>query len=312
MKTVVTGANGFIGRALCQHMSGLGMEVIPAVRKPSNIPGEYILPLDDAQIWLQAFEGCHSVVHLAGRAHILREQASNPLQAFRDANLHPSLTLARLAAQAGVKRFVYVSSVKVNGEQTAPGQFFSAHDTPAPAGAYAVSKWEAEQSLRQLAQATGMELVIVRPPMVYGPGVKGNFDQLLRLMQTGLPLPLGAVHNQRSMIGLNNLLDLLCIFAQPDASPKAAGEVFLVSDGPAISTTQLLQKMAQAYNQKIRLLPVPPVWLKLAASVIGQRKALDSLLGSLVVNDGAKSLLGWCAPFTMDEQLQRMAHAART
>lgn len=310
MKTLVTGANGFIGRALCQHMAELGLEVVPAVRKSSAVPGEHVLPLSDAPAWGRALNGCSSVVHLAGRAHVMQEQASDPLQAFRDANLHPSLALARQAAQAGVKRFVFVSSVKVNGEQTAPGQTFSAHDAPQPADAYAVSKWEAEQGLRQVAQATGMELVIVRPPLVYGPGVKGNFAQLLRLVHKGLPLPLGAVHNLRSMIGLDNFVHFLSLCAQPDSSPQAAGQVFLVSDGPAISTPQLLHKIAQAYHQKIWLLPVPTAWLRLGASVIGQGPAINRLLGSLVIEDQTSSLLGWHAPLTMDEQLQRMAGAA--
>jgi nucleoside-diphosphate-sugar epimerase len=192
MKVLVTGASGFIGQALCLHLASLGHDVVAAVRKPSAMPHERVLLAGDTAAWQQALQGCHSVVHLAGRAHVMREEASDPLQAFREANVQSSLSLAEQAAQAGVRRFVFVSSIKVNGEQTAPSACFSAQDVPQGNDPYALSKWEAEQGLQRLAQASGMQLVVVRPPLVYGPGVKGNFAQMLRWVHLGLPLPLGS------------------------------------------------------------------------------------------------------------------------
>ena len=311
MKVLVTGASGFIGQALCQHLASLSHDVVAAVRKPSAMPHERVLLAGDTAAWQQALQGCDSVVHLAGRAHVMREQVSDPLQAFREANVQPSLALAEQAAQAGVRRFVFVSSIKVNGEQTAPGACFSAQDVPQGSDPYALSKWEAEQGLQRLAQASGMQLVVVRPPLVYGPGVKGNFAQVLRWARLGLPLPLGAVHNQRSMVALDNLVSFLTLCAQAELSPLAGGEVFLVSDGAPVSTTQLLRKIALAYGRQLWLLPVPPSWLRLAASAAGHGPAVDRLLESLVVNDQpARQRLGWQPPVSMDEQLQRMARAA--
>jgi nucleoside-diphosphate-sugar epimerase len=312
MKLLVTGASGFVGRALCQHLASIGHEVRPAVRKPSAVPGERVLPADDAPAWQQALSGCESVLHLAGRAHVMHEHASDPLQAFREANVEATLVLAQRAAQAGVRRFVFVSSIKVNGESTAPGAYFRAEDVPQPCDPYAVSKWEAEQGLQRIAQASGMALVIVRPPLVYGPGVKGNFAQMLRWVSKAVPLPLGAVHNQRSMIALDNLIDFLALCALPAQSPQASNRVFLVSDGAPVSTPDLLHKIAGAYGRSIWLPPVPPVLLRLFASALGKSEAIDRLLGSLVIDDQpARQLLGWQPPVSMDEQLQRMAHAAR-
>lgn len=311
MGVLVTGANGFIGSALCQQMANSGQTALPVVRKPSAIAGARILAPEDSRAWHQALQSCQSVVHLAGRAHVMHEQASDPLQAFRDANVRATLTLAERAVQAGVRRFVFVSSIKVNGESTAPGACFSAHDAPHPCDPYAVSKWEAEQGLQHIAQTSGMELVIVRPPLVYGPGVKGNFAQMLRWVVKSVPLPLGAVHNQRSMIALDNLVNFLAMCAQPDQSPRAAGQLFLVSDGTPVSTPQLLRKIAQAYDRRLWLAPIPPALLRLCAGAIGRGPAIDRLLGSLVIDDQpARQLLGWRAPVSMDEQLQRMAHAA--
>ena len=311
MKLLVTGASGFIGRALCQHLASLGHEVTPAVRKPSAVPGERVLAADDANAWQQALQSCHSVLHLAGRAHVMHEQASDPLQAFREANVRATLALAERAVQAGVRRFVFVSSIKVNGESTAPGACFSAQDIPKPCDPYAVSKWEAEQGLQRIAQTTGMELVIVRPPLVYGPGVKGNFAQMLRWVSKSVPLPLGGVHNQRSMIAIDNLVSFLALCALPDQSPHAAGQVFLISDGAPVSTPELLRKIARAYGRSIWLPPVPPALLKLFAGAVGREQAIDRLLGSLVIDDEpAHQLLGWQAPVSMDQQLKRMADAA--
>lgn len=311
MRLLVTGASGFIGRALCQHLVSSGLEVTPAVRKPGPVPGEQVLPPDDAQAWHQALQGCQSVVHLAGRAHVMHEHAHDPLQAFREANVQATLTLAERAAQAGVRRFVFVSSIKVNGEHTAPGACFTAQDMPRPTDPYAVSKWEAEQGLRTIAQSSDMDLVIVRPPLVYGPGVKGNFAQMLRWVGKPVPLPLGGVENQRSMIALDNLISFLTLCALPERSPLAAGHTFLVSDLTPVSTPELLRKIAQAYGKRLWLLPVPPSLLKLLARLVGQAQAADRLLSSLVIDDSpARQLLHWQPPVSMDEQLKRMVCAA--
>lgn len=310
MKTLVTGANGFIGRALCAHLAALGHQVVPAVRRPGSRPDERLLTDEDTAAWLDALQDCDSVVHLAGRAHVMREHTNDPLTAFRTANVQASLTLAQRSAIAGVRRLVFVSSIKVNGEYTEPGFSFTPDDPPNPQDPYAISKWEAEQGLQQIAHATGLELVTIRPPLVYGPGVKGNFAQLVRAMQRGWPLPLGAIHNQRSMIALDNLVSFLALCADRARSVSAANQLFLVSDGPAVSTTELLQAIAAAYGRTARLLPLPASWLRLAAALLGRSAAADRLLGSLTVDDSkAQKLLAWQPPWTMTEQLQRMARA---
>jgi nucleoside-diphosphate-sugar epimerase len=313
MKVLVTGASGFIGAALCQHLSSSGIAVVPVVRKPNAAPGEQFLAANDARAWHEALQGCQSAVHLAGRVHVMHERADDPLQSFREANVQATITLAEQAAQAGVRRFVFVSSIKVNGEQTTPGACFAAQDNPNPADPYAVSKWEAEQALHKIAQSTGMELVIIRPPLVYGPGVKGNFAQMLRWAGKSVPLPLGGVKNQRSMIALDNLVSLLALCSQPDRSPRAAGQTFLVCDGSPVSTPELLRKIARAYGRPIWLAPIPPALLRRMAQLVGQGPAADRLLGSLVIDDRpVRQLLNWQPPVSMEEQLRRMAGAAST
>jgi len=311
MKILITGASGFIGRALCPHLLSSGHEVIPVVRKPGFMPGERVIESHSAPVWHQALQGSQTVVHLAGRAHVMDEHARDSLQAFREANVRATLTMAEQAAHAGARRFVFVSSIKVNGEQTAPGSCFSAQDAPSPSDAYALSKWEAEQGLKKMAQSTDMELVIIRPPLVYGPGVKGNFAQMLRWVGKSVPLPLGAVKNQRSMIALDNLVSLLALCAQPERSPLAAGQTFLACDGVPVSTPELLRKIARAYGRRIWLAPLPPVLIRAMAQLLGRGPAVDRLLGSLVIDDRpTRQLLNWQPPVSMDEQLERMAGAA--
>lgn len=311
MKVLVTGANGFMGRALCPHLSALGHEVVPVVRRPGDVVGARVLKEDDEAAWQTALRGCTSVVHLAGRAHVMQDKAEDPLQAFREANVQVTQTLAKRAAQAGVKRFVFMSTIKVNGEQTAPGKCFRPGDIPAPVDPYAVSKWEAEQALHEVASQTGLEIVIIRPPLVYGPGVKGNFAALVKMIQRGIPLPLGAVHNQRSLVGLDNLLSLVALCADPQSSANAASRVWLVSDGAPVSTTALLKATAQAFHVRAHLLPVPMSWLQWAANLLGKATVAERLLGSLVVDDSlTQELLHWQPPFNLEQQLQRMRHVA--
>ncbi len=306
MRVLVTGANGFVGSALCPHLVALGHEVVPVVRRPSSIADEVIV--HSAESWKAALKDCGSVIHLAARAHVMRDLERDPLQAFRASNVDTTIELAKRAVEAGVRRFVFMSTIKVNGEETAPGCSFSPADPVDPKDPYAISKWEAEQGLLEIAQRTGLEVVIIRPPLVYGSGVKGNFSSLIKLVQIGIPLPLGAIHNRRSMIGLDNLVKFTALCADIDESPNAKGQVFLVSDGEDISTAELLRKIAKAYRHNSRLFRVPEGLMRVAARWMGKDSIADRLFGSLVVDDSkARQMLGWHPQLSMDEQLQKMA-----
>lgn len=253
--------------------------------------------------WAAALQGVSAVLHCAARVHVMAEAAANPLDEFRRVNVQGTLNLARQAAASGVRRFVFVSSIKVNGEATPTGSSFTADDLPTPLDAYGISKMEAEQGLREIASQTGMQVVIVRPPLVYGPGVKANFAAMMRWLQRGVPLPLGAIHNQRSLVALDNLVDLLvtCI-----THPAAANQTFLVSDGEDVSTTELLRRMGQAMGKPARLLPVPANWLQLAAMLVGKRAVAQRLCGSLQVDiEKTRQLLGWSPPLTLDQGLKK-------
>ncbi len=306
MRVLVTGANGFVGRALCPYLAALGHTVIPAVRRQSGIASEVVV--HGAESWKAALKGGDSVIHLAARAHVMQDQEQDPLQAFRASNVDTTIELAKRAVDAGVRRFVFMSTIKVNGEETAPGCSFSPDDLVAPNDPYAISKWEAEQELFEIAKSTGLEVVIIRPPLVYGPGVKGNFATLIKWVKNGIPLPLGAIHNRRSMMALDNLVNFTALCADIDASPKAKGQVFLMSDGEDVSTAELLQKVAKAYRRNTRLFRVPEGLMRVAARWMGKASIADRLFGSLVIDDSkARQILGWHPPSSMDEQLQRMA-----
>ena len=255
--------------------------------------------------WNDALRGVEVVVHTAARVHVMEESATDPLAEYRRINVEGTLVLARQAAQTGVRRFVFVSSIKVNGERTLPGMAFRAIDVPAPEDPYGVSKAEAEEGLLALGRATGMEIVIVRPPLIYGPGVGGNFVRLLRWVQRGVPLPLGAVNNRRSLVGLDNLVDLLVTCLD---HPKAAGKVFLVSDGEDLSTTMLLCRVAGAMGRRAWLLAVPPSFLRAGAKVLGREEMVRRLLESLQVDiTHTRETLGWAPPVSVDEGLRRTA-----
>jgi UDP-glucose 4-epimerase len=235
----------------------------------------------------------------------MADTVSDPLQEFRRVNVQATLNLARQAAAAGVRRFVFVSSIKVNGELTQPESAFKADDAPAPLDAYGISKMEAEQGLREIALQTGMEVVIIRPPLVYGSGVKANFAAMMRWLKRGVPLPLGAIQNQRSLVALDNLVDLIvtCL-----THPAAANQTFLVSDGEDVSTTELLRRMGQALGSPARLLPVHASWLKLAAAMLGKADMAQRLCGSLQVDiSKTRQLLGWQPPLSLDTGLKKAA-----
>lgn len=307
MKLLITGANGFVGQALTLEAFRRGFNVCAAVRETSTLPS-YIDVVSVGQVdsdtdWSQALKDCDVVVHLAARAHVRDERGSDPLEAFRKVNVEGPLNLARQAAAAGVRRLIFISSIGVNGAETS-GAPFSHADTPAPHSPYAVSKHEAELGLQKLAEDTGMEVVTIRPPLIYGPNAPGNFGSLMRWLMRGVPLPLGCVNqNRRSFVALDNLVDLIltCVW-----HPRAGNQIFLVSDGEDVSTTQLLQRMGKAMNRSVRLLPVPTGLLGLMASLLGKKGMAQSLLGSLQLDiRNTCEVLNWNPPISIDEGLRR-------
>lgn len=307
---LITGATGFVGKALLQRLLAAdeSRRLVVAVRRGGRLWPEQVLPIVTGDLhpstdWSIALEGVAVVVHSAARVHVMHDTEADPLTAFRAVNVDGTLNLARQAAAAGVKRFVFVSSVKVNGESTLPRRALLEVDLPNPQDAYGQSKYEAEKGLRQLSADTGMEVVVIRPPLVYGPGVKANFASLMRAVQRGWPLPLGAVHNQRSLVALDNLVDFIvtCI-----TYPQAANQTFLISDGQDLSTTELVRGMAQAAGVPARLLPVPVWALQAGASLLGKGDAVQRLCGNLQVDiSKARSLLGWVPPVSVEEGLRR-------
>ena len=308
MQVLLTGASGFVGGAVLQALRQRGLAVRPVFRTQAAAQcadGVAVPTLDAVSDWAPALAGVDVVVHCAARAHVMRDEALNPLTEYRRVNVDGTLRLAQQAAAAGVRRFVFVSSIKVNGEGTQPGRPYAADDVPAPEDAYGISKAEAEAGLRQLAQQSGMELVIIRPVLAYGPGVKGNFQTMLRLVARGLPLPLGAVmDNRRSLVALANLVDVIRICVDHS---QAANQVFLVSDGEDISTADLLRRIGQSQGRQARLLPVPVWSLNLAARILGKGAVAQRLLGSLQVDiRKTRELLGWTPPLTVDEGLKKL------
>nr|WHW29450.1 putative UDP-glucose 4-epimerase [uncultured bacterium] len=311
MKILVTGANGFVGRALCTEAVVRGMGVRGVTRVPGNVSAGMdnlvVGNIDGSTDWPHVVAGIECVVHLAARVHVMNDSSENPLAEFRRVNVQGTLNLARQAAAAGVRRFVFVSSVKVNGEATRLGRPFTADEAPAPMDAYGVSKMEAELGLSEIARQTGLEVVVIRPPLVYGPGVKANFATMMRWLKRGVPLPFGAIHNLRSLVSVDNLVDVLvtCI-----AHPAAADQTFLVSDGEDVSTTELLRRMGRAMGLPVRLVRVPAPVLELAAAMVGKRDLAQRLCGSLQVDiETTRRLLGWTPPLSLDDGLKRAAEA---
>jgi nucleoside-diphosphate-sugar epimerase len=309
MNVLVTGANGLVGGATARYLQTLPrMTVLRAVRRPQDVPDPLapcvrVGDLDADTDWSAALAEADAVVHTAARVHVMHDVAADPLAEFRRVNVQGTLNLARQAAQAGARRFVFISSIKVNGEATRPGHPFTAQDLPAPVDAYGISKHEAEAGLREIAHQTGMAVIIIRPPLIYGPGVKANFAALMRAVQRGLPLPLGAVHNQRSLVGLDNLVDLIAVCL---VHPQAANQTFLVSDGHDLSTPELVLGLACAAGVTARLLPVPVGLLQAAATLLGRRDAMQRLCGNLQVDiSKLQTLLGWTPPVPVDTGFRR-------
>ncbi len=269
----------------------------------TNYPVVEVGDLEANTDWSLALIGVSSVVHAAARVHVMKDQSADPLAEFRRVNVAGTLNLAQQAAAVGVKRFVFISSIKVNGELTQIGQPFTEKDRAAPVDAYGISKYEAEVGLRRVAEETGMEVVIIRPVLVYGPGAKGNFLSMLHWLHKGIPLPFGAITNARSLVSLDNLVDLIITCLH---HPAAANQTFLVSDGEDISTTQLLQYTASAMGVSSRLMPVPALMIQVAAKLLGKGEVAQRLCGNLQVNiSKARQLLGWVPPISVKEGLQR-------
>ena len=303
MNILVTGSSGFIGSQLCPTLSSRGYTPHPISRTTFG-------DITPHTHWLDKLKGVDCIIHLASRVHIMKDSAADPLAAFRHINTAATLNLANQAAQAGVRRFIFLSSIKVNGETTQPGQPFTTDDSLTPLATtdpYALSKHEAEQGLRAIAQQTGLEIVIIRPPLVYGSDVKANFLQLMHWLRQGIPLPLGSIHNHRSLVALPNLIDLIitCI-----DHPAAANQTFLVSDGEDLSTTQLLQRLSAALDKPTRLLPIPQKLLEITLTLLGKRAIAQRLCGNLQVDiSKTRDLLGWNPPVSVDEALRQTAQA---
>lgn len=308
MRVLVTGANGFVGRALCRDFWGKGREVVATVRRSGTAPGgceeRIVADIGPDTDWAGVLDGVDAVAHLAARVHVMCDEAADPLAGFGRVNVSGTHGLARTVAQAGVRRFVFVSSIKVNGEGTLDDPF-SEIDPPEPVEAYVISKWEAEKGLLEIATERPLEVVILRPLLLYGPGVKGNFLSLMRLCDKGVPLPLGGITNERSLLYLGNLIDAvnLCL-----SHPAVAGKAYLLRDGEDLSTSDLIRRLAAALGRRPPLFPVPGPLFRFAGWCFGRRAEVERLLGSLAVDNGPiRRDSGWTPPFTVEEGL---AHTA--
>lgn len=302
--TFVTGASGFVGRRLCADLIAAGMPLVAASRSGTDYADAHniIFHFPVRTDMVAVLKRCRVVIHLAGRAHVMKDKEPDPLATYRALNVDATLALARQAAQAGVTRFVYVSSVKVNGNSTR-GRPFGPQDKPHPEDDYGLSKWEAEQALQDWGRQSGMEIVVVRPPLIYGPGVSANFLRMMQLVKSGIPLPFGSVINKRSLIGISNLCDLLIRSA---IYPAAGGQTLMVSDGSDVSTPELIRLIGQAMNRKPLLLPVPERWLRATSRVVGAGGSVERLLGSLQVDiSPTMSSLAWKPIMNMETEVRR-------
>ncbi|QJQ19689.1 SDR family oxidoreductase [Pseudomonas sp. SK] len=309
MRVLITGASGFVGSAVLRRLSEEGIPVRGIYRKRPmhSVPGDVCLSpgLSSDSCWHDLLEDVSVVVHAAARVHVMKDLAQDPLTEFRTVNVDGTLALARQAAAAGVKRFVFISSIKVNGEETVVGHSFTAESQPAPVDPYGISKYEAELGLKKIADETGLEVVIIRPVLVYGPGVKGNFLSMMKWLDRGVPLPFGAINNKRSLIFLDNLVDLIftCL-----VHPAAAGQVFLASDGHDLSTSSLLRRLSSALGRPARLLPIPSALIEVFARLIKRRSIALRLCGSLQVDiKKNQRLLDWHPPVSVDDGLASVA-----
>ncbi|MCK8073701.1 SDR family oxidoreductase [Vibrio sp. 1CM23M] len=309
MKILVTGSTGFVGSRVTELSEERDWEVVPVVRKASQMrPNSFVVPsIDSATDWSGAFDGIDCLVHCAARVHQMNETEQEAKEAYHEVNTLGTLNLARQAAVNGVKRFVFVSSIKVNGEQTECGESFKPNLTSVPVDPYGLSKYEAEVGLREIGEKTGLEVVIIRPPLVYGPGVKANFLSMMRWVDNGIPLPLGAIYNKRSFVYVDNLADLMLACCK---YPQAAGETFLVSDGTDVSTTQLLVSLAATMRRKSRLLPIPMSLIDFSAKLVGKPQISLRVCGSLQVDiSHTHKILSWVPSVTFEDGIERTVQA---
>lgn len=309
MNVLITGASGFVGSVLCQALASTEWLVYGTVRShqqahtlPPTVKPVIIDSLTSTKPWKDILSEIDCVVHLAARVHLMKDRATNPLAAFREINTYGTTALAKEAVSHGVKRFIYISSIKVNGEESERDRYYTEQQPPNPQDPYGQSKLEAEQSLHQVASETGLEVVILRPPLIYGPGVKANFLQLLHLVKAGIPLPLSRVNNSRSLLYVGNLADAIVTSI---SHPSAAGQTFLLSDGEDLSTPELVRRLAKAMKQPVRLLPMPPSFIEQMGKLTGKSATVKRLLGSLMVDSSKiQQTLNWSTPFTVDHGLQ--------
>lgn len=310
-KILVTGATGFIGKEVVKSLlaEDNSQTVSIAIRKNINYWDERVLihtikNLEPDLDWSSALRGVTTLVHCAARVHIMSDKSNNPLEDYRHVNVKGTINLARQAIQAGVKRFIFISSIKVNGENTNLGAPFTADDKPAPIDAYGISKYEAEKSLIEIASSSNMDLVIIRPTLVYGPGVKANFLSMINWVNSGIPLPLGSINNRRSLVSLDNLVHFILVCC---SHPKAANQIFLVSDNEDISTTDLLKRIYRIAGKPNRLIPISPKLIKIIANIFGRKDIAERLCSNLQV-DIKKSclLLAWKPPYSVDESIKKV------
>jgi nucleoside-diphosphate-sugar epimerase len=307
-KVLITGANGFVGQTVCQYLMNSEIPIRKVLRKkPDHQESQDCHIVGDINAhtdWSSALGQIDSIVHLAARAHIMKDTSSNPLNEFRRINVEGTVNLARQAARANIRRFIFISSIKVNGEKT-EGKGFTEKDKPAPEDPYGISKFEAEQELHQVARETGLDVVILRPPLIYGPLVKANFYQLMNTIYNGWPLPLGRVNNQRSLLYVGAFANAIktCLM-----HPNASGKTFLVSDKKALSTSDLVIKLGEFLNRSPRLLNVPVSWMKLGGKFLGKTAAIDKLTSSLIIdNSKIQQELNWSSPYSIDLGMQKTA-----
>lgn len=314
-RILVTGASGFVGRALVTHLSEQREFLLRAssrVEQRTPVPGcEFMVvpPLGPDASWEPALSGVNTVVHTAARVHVRDEQGTEALSEYRKTNVAGTFGLARQAVAAGVRRFVFLSSIKVNGERTRVGRPFHSDDPANPDGAYAISKHEAEEGLWEIQRTTGMEVVIIRPTLVYGPGVKANFETMMRWVYRGIPLPFAGIDNRRSLIAIENLVDFIRICC---ISPAAANRTWLVSDGEDLSTSELLCQLGAAFGRPARLFRLPTGLLTTTAGIVGRRDQIRRLLESLQVDTSAsRESLNWTAPHSVENALRNAAESFR-
>ncbi len=309
MKLLVTGSTGFVGARVVELAEERDWAVVSVVRKSIELsPNGFLVPSISAETdWSGAFEGVDCVVHCAARVHQMNESDQDALAAYRDINTFGTLNLAKQAAEAGVKRFVFVSSIKVNGEFTEPGSPFLPNLDNIPKDPYGLSKYQAEVELTKLSKETGLEVVIVRPPLVYGPGVKANFLSMMRMVEKGIPLPFGAIHNKRSLVYVDNLASLILTCCEHPAAP---GHTFLASDSQDVSTSQLIRAIAFSMDKSPRLLPIPMPWIRVGASVLRKQHLAQRVCGNLQVETRhTKEILGWIPPVTFKDGISKTVEA---